>query len=379
MKMQCASAMPHGGPKNYQTIQALRGLAAFAVMMFHYRSAFNLPFYPFGEKLFIGGNMGVPLFFVISGFVMGLPDYASGARAASSFMIKRIARIVPLYLLATVVWCYGTVPDFSVLTSWSDILDIVKALIFYPMGGSPAPLYGAKLFVGWTLNYEMLFYGVLALGILVGRPWLVIAGVFAVTLWLRPTLTGAFSMDPFVEYGYRVGYLRLASNPIIWNFLTGVLAARLVRIMPSIGKEPQMMFCAFASIAVAWQLFSGYKTGYGLLQSGAGFAILVFAFGWYEKCHGATVNKALIFLGNISFSLYIWHYIIHSGLSEYMTKIGLLEYSRGFLYGLTVTALSILFSRISYLLIEQRLSNWFRDLMLGAVPDRRFAPTAVKV
>jgi peptidoglycan/LPS O-acetylase OafA/YrhL len=247
--------------KNYKTIQALRGLAAFAVMMFHYRSAFNLPFYPLGENLFISGNMGVPLFFVISGFVMGLPDYDSGARSAWVFSVKRVARIVPLYLFATIIWCYVSIPDFSILRSGADLCDIAKAIIFYPMGGSPAPLFGAKLFVGWTLNYEMLFYGVLALGILVGRPWIMIAAVFGCTLWALPATTHKFSMDPFVEYGFPVGYLRVATNPIVWNFLSGVFAARLVRVLPSIGKEPQLALCIATSIAVVWQCFSGYRTG----------------------------------------------------------------------------------------------------------------------
>lgn len=350
--------------KNYKTIQALRGLAAFAVMMFHYRSAFNLPFYPFGEKLFISGNMGVPLFFVISGFVMGLPDYEPGTRSAWAFAVKRVARIVPLYLLATILWCYVSVPDFSILQSGADLSDIAKAMIFYPMGGSHAPLFGAKLFVGWTLNYEMLFYGVLALGILVGRPWIVIAAVFGCTLWALPAAMHKFSMDPFVEYGFPVGYVRVATNPIVWNFLTGVLAARLVRVLPSIGKKPQLALCIATSIAVAWQCFSGYRTGYGLLQSGAGFAALVLMLAWYEKCHGATVSKSLVFLGDISFSLYIWHYILHAWLSEYMIKIGLLEYSRGFLYGLTVSAIAVFVSWISYELIEQRLSNWLRNALL---------------
>lgn len=354
-------AAPSVGHTNYQTIQALRGVAAFAVMMFHFHTAFNLPSFPLGDYLFKRGDLGVSLFFVISGFVMGLPTYKPGVHSACDFAAKRFARIVPLYLIATVVWCYVSIPGFSPA---ADILDLAKAAIFYPLGDSPAPVYGAKLFVGWTLNYEMLFYGVLTIGILLGRPWLVVAAFFLATLWLRPTLGGVLSMNPYVEYGYRVGYLRLASNPIVWNFLAGVLAARLVQILPSIGKEAQALLCAVVSIGVSWQLFSQVGAGYGPLQSGAGFALLVFFFGWYEKCHGATVNKPLLFLGNISFSLYIWHYILHAWLSEYLAKIGFLDYSRGFLYGVTVTALSIVAARISYLLIEQRLSNWVRDRFL---------------
>ncbi|MFS2103553.1 acyltransferase family protein [Ralstonia sp. Ralssp135] len=367
MTERIAPALQYARPKNYHTVQALRGLAAMAVMLYHFHTAFNLPSFPLGDYLFKRGDLGVSLFFVISGFVMGLPTYKSGMHSAWEFAAKRLARIAPLYLIATVVWCYVSIPGFSPV---ADILDLIKAAIFYPLGSSPAPVYGAKLFVGWTLNYEMLFYAVLAIGILVGRPWVVLAVFFLSTLWVRPTLDGALSWDPFVEYGYRVGYLRLASNPIVWNFLIGVLAARALRIIPSIGREAQIMLCAFVSIAVAWQLFSGYNSGFGLVQSGAGFAILVFAFAWYEKCHGAAVVKPLIFLGNISFSLYIWHFVLHVWLSEYLTKIGMLEYSRGFLYGLTVSALSIVVARISYLLIEQRLSNWVRDLILSTAPGR---------
>ena len=56
--------------RNFYSIQALRAFAAVIVMCFHFKSFINQSFQGWGDRLFLNGDIGVDLFFVISGFII---------------------------------------------------------------------------------------------------------------------------------------------------------------------------------------------------------------------------------------------------------------------------------------------------------------------
>lgn len=129
-------------------IQHLRAVAAFSVLVFHALESTT--------HRFIVGAAGVDLFFVISGFVMGLLLADPAARPAS-FLQRRFLRVAPFYWLATFLtaglWVLR--PD---LFPWMDVTapDLLRSLLFVPYvaahGSSPV------LLQGWTLTYEAAFY-----------------------------------------------------------------------------------------------------------------------------------------------------------------------------------------------------------------------------
>ncbi len=84
--------------KNLESIQALRGLAAMLVMLFHYGISLNLNPDNKLEILLSHGWSGVDMFFVVSGFIaaytVSIDD--KGLRASIEYLIKRLIRIVPL-------------------------------------------------------------------------------------------------------------------------------------------------------------------------------------------------------------------------------------------------------------------------------------------
>lgn len=351
----------------YDSIQALRGIAALLVVFFHFRSLFNLPNYPLGDNLFSYGGTGVALFFIISGFVMGLPDYRPGLNSMLEFSIKRIARIVPLYLIASIAWCYVTIPDFRLISTSQDNIELIKSLFFYPLSNDHAPMYGAKLFVGWTLNYEIFFYGIVALSILFKFPKLAILLFFGTTLIIIPFYFRDITLSPYLGYKFNSGYLNIATNPIIWNFIVGFFIAKLVKILPKINQELIFSLCLISGFLVFWQMFSGYGTGHGITQSGAGFAVMITAFAWYEKYYSPKINKHLVYLGNISFSIYIWHFIVHSFFEDLFLRMEMRNYLYGFLYGTSMVIITIIFSRYSYILIEDKISNFIKIWLLKLI------------
>ena len=130
------------------SLQILRAVAALSVVYFHVAG---------GPKF---GAFGVDLFFVLSGFVMAML-VAHGA-SPGVFMLRRMARIVPLYWLTTLaVVLVGAVQPAWLASAVRGVADVLHSLLFIPYSrdnGVLAPVLG----VGWTLNYEMFFYALIA-------------------------------------------------------------------------------------------------------------------------------------------------------------------------------------------------------------------------
>lgn len=147
-------------------IQMLRAFAALNVVLYHIIGISAKYGHPAG--LLAGlegwGRNGVDVFFVISGFIMVYIQHRNPS-PPGTFLAKRIRRIVPIYWLLTglIVGLYllwpGAFRSFAM-----DGKLILSSLFFLTelQGGDPRPV----LYVGWTLEYEMLFYAVFALGLL---------------------------------------------------------------------------------------------------------------------------------------------------------------------------------------------------------------------
>ncbi|WP_051124346.1 acyltransferase family protein [Erwinia tracheiphila] len=125
-----------------ESIQILRGLAALAVVLFHYR------FYlvPDGadrtvpDSLFSWGGIGVDLFFVISGFIMVYVTDGKGygLKTSVSFIVNRLIRIVPMYYLILLV-AFLTGGAMSTFHYAGKVDNLISALTFRPYLQSPAP------------------------------------------------------------------------------------------------------------------------------------------------------------------------------------------------------------------------------------------------
>src|ERR1041384_8332317 len=92
-------------------IQALRGVAAMVVVLFHGRGVITGPAYlDLGDRLFGCGAIGVDLFFVISGFIMVHATWKldGSGRSVAQFLVKRLTRIWPVYVVATFAFLVAT-------------------------------------------------------------------------------------------------------------------------------------------------------------------------------------------------------------------------------------------------------------------------------
>ena len=291
-------------------IQALRGFAALAVVMYHGKIVVGGPGYgDAGERLFGWGAAGVDLFFVISGFIMVHATSRSDGSAGYTleFLAKRLARIWPVYVIWTLA--YVLLVEHPHHTQ----IALAKAFVFYPQTASGAPFFGfAPTPVGWSLNYEVWFYVLFGASLLAGRwRWHALAALF-VTFGIAIPLavTGSVHTSAYEGYSMPSAFLRLAANPMMWEFAAGVAIGLVVRSRFRICNERVLAtFVVLALIAAVWQLGSGYRHGNGFFAWGASLAICVLALALWNKHRAIEVPRWLVWLGDISFSLYLIHRI----------------------------------------------------------------------
>jgi len=146
-------------------LQALRAFAALNVALFHTlvtSTAYGYKLSLFSPLLGWGGN-GVDIFFVLSGFIM---VYILEGKKVSTkdFFIERLLRVAPLYwvLTGTFLLLVLAVPSAFRSESVSIIPHALASIFFISQAWQDQlPL----LFDGWSLEYEMLFYALLTIGL----------------------------------------------------------------------------------------------------------------------------------------------------------------------------------------------------------------------
>lgn len=198
------------------SIQALRAVAAWLVVLHHAHQVF----FDFVAASVVGwiisarGAVGVDLFFVVSGFVMMIAT-GSKAPAAGTFLLRRLGRIAPAYWLATVLFACVLLA-FPAALKPPFRLDPVHFMLSASFTSSLVPdHFFPVLSVGWSLNFEMLFYLLLAAAIALAartrvknlERWLV-PGVIVVLVYLYPwRLPGVDMFKSKMLLMFAAGYL----------------------------------------------------------------------------------------------------------------------------------------------------------------------------
>lgn len=181
--------------------------------------------------------MGVDLFFVISGFVIGLSAFAEIDKRGvwnfqGAFFSRRVARIVPLHYLTMFVFVVFISPELLFTNFWTNF---GSHLLF--VHNLNVNLHGAINGSNWSLATEMQFYVLMLLvapWIRTGR-WWAIAAVFIGTAW-----AWRYGVTLFVQQSSQLGpfpvFVAATQLPgMLDEFVAGLLLARLVR--SELGKK----------------------------------------------------------------------------------------------------------------------------------------------
>jgi exopolysaccharide production protein ExoZ len=281
-------------------LQALRALAALLVITVHVAPLFGVSAADLDNPRF--GMVGVDLFFVISGFIM---VYTTGRKplTPASFLVDRAIRVVPLYWAVTAVYFVLGLTHFAAFKALQPTFGtLLKSLLFIPYV-NPKGGINPLLYVGWTLNYEMFFYVIFALSLLVRsvglRVGLMAAGFAGLVLlgWL-------FHPAGTVAYFY--------TQPIILEFIMGMilgLAHLEGRVVPAWLTWPLLLaglVCLFGQFA--------FPVGQRAWFSGLPSMAIVAAALALETQGRRVENRHVMLLGAASYALYVTHTLLVSML-----------------------------------------------------------------
>jgi peptidoglycan/LPS O-acetylase OafA/YrhL len=292
------------------SLQALRGIAALAVVVFHLRGV-ELKYLDGPSVLDAIGryaDAGVDLFFVLSGFVMTTICAGRYTRPGEGvrFLVKRAWRVLPLYWFFTtiVVVLIAAVPSM-VNTSYADQSALASYLLI-PHGQLPL------LTVGWTLVHEAYFYLVFAalLGVVPER---FVPGVLLA--W-----AGLIGAAGWMPSGEATPAHYLVTNPLTCEFIGGALLGLYWRRIPAQMAVPLMASGAVLAIVAAallptdgpasmsvWTRVALFGTAAVLLVGGAVTREAV------DRLH---VPALLLRMGDYSYSLYLTHVFVISAMGR---------------------------------------------------------------
>lgn len=352
--------------EQFTGVQILRFVAAMLVVVMHVTQAISIHITGQGEHRFWApGGSGVDIFFVISGFVMAittqrLPSTGPARLAAAWVFIKRrILRIVPLY------WFYTLLKAALLLAvpalASKSVFDgghLAASLLFIP-AMSPSGLIQPTLQVGWTLNFEMLFYTVFAIAIALGAPRI----RFCLLVFLTLFLAG--------QHFPQTTVLAFYAQNVIFEFILGVAIAWFYTRRGPLPPAVSVAFLVAGALFMFGPDWSSWTQR--LFPWGLGAAALVLGVvgleRWIAKAPGA---RPLAFLGDASYSLYLAHaFVVPAGVLA-LRRVGLVETTTVLAL---VSLMSIAASVLSHVWLEKPMTSFFKRFLFRE-PTRAYPHAA---
>lgn len=308
--------------KNIYEIDALRGVAAFLVVIFHMKPFFEYVI-PGNSHLLNGGSyLGVSVFFIISGFVMG----ASTANDSSirSFFLKRIFRVYLPTIIAIGIFCL-------IHKKQVDLIDVLQVI---PNGGF-APYYGyGTYFITWTISYEIIFYLIYCLAMKASwtkRSEIAIFLILSNCLLLQLLLTGNLTLNPggvAQVTTFQIGFINIVAsiliNPMNLLFVFGLLSFRFFPDFKKLINKIDPATTASVLMLTSVLIVCGYLLiqGHGVLQMGPIsmmlFTTCIVLHIIKQRQEISIVMRCFVYLGKISFALYLCHYLAIDLRSHYL-------------------------------------------------------------
>jgi peptidoglycan/LPS O-acetylase OafA/YrhL len=295
-------------------IDGLRAVAILPVLLYHYKLG------PFG-----GGFVGVDVFFVISGYLITSLIHAEmeqGRFSIAGFYERRVRRIFPalfaLLLAATVVAFLVLFPDdfaryaksLLATAGFGSNFEFWREAGYFDVAAQQKPLLHL-----WSIAVEEQFYLLFPVILLLARrmKWTVaiVAAIFVVSLGL--SIWG-------VEHAPTATFYLLPARA--WELMLGALLAlgAIPQIENRVVREAASLI-GLALIAIAVFIYTDATKFPGLaaLLPCVGTALII----WSGQ--DAGVNRALswqplVFIGLISYSLYLWHWPLYVFARDFLFR-----------------------------------------------------------
>ena len=330
------SALSEG---RHQMLDGLRGWLAIGVFLSHVADSYF--YYTQGEYgspdapfLTMTGDIGVSLFFMITGFLFwGRVFRSKGALDVPAFYTSRLRRIVPMYLVS-VLMVLAVVAVLSGFSLRVEPLNLVRELRSWFSFGfiRPGDVNGIKdaytiNAAYWTLAYEWLFY-------------------------LSLPLLALFSRGRWSLLLLGVAFFFSARNPVTLNFIFGALAAVSVekKIFGAEMAHPWITPIPLFALASVFLFPDAFTLGAATLL----FLFFLFVIHG-NSLFGVLSSRSAHLLGTISYSLYLTHSIVLFTvlrIANHYYPIIAMDSRQYLTFAALAAGLSVLVSAVTYRYVE---------------------------
>jgi peptidoglycan/LPS O-acetylase OafA/YrhL len=302
--------------KKYAYIDALRGIAVLGTLMVHcsiYEKGIN-NFGDFFKDFASFGAFGVQLFFLLSGltlFLSSKDNRQNEKHQTLNFYVRRFFRIAPLFYFAILIYIityfYGA-PNWWLDKSGLSIKDLLFPTLFFI--NSFHPNYINSLMPGgWSIAVEMIFYLILPL-------LFKFINSISRAHWLF-----FISLIIYIVTNYFLINHQLVKDKDLWNsfcyfsffsqlpiFCLGILLYFYIKEenMSNVFSAKSQLPLFFIIILLIFNVILNFIPIHVLISSY--FFALVFIIS--SKKNIIFENKILIFIGKISYSMYLFHYVM---------------------------------------------------------------------
>lgn len=304
----------------------MRGVAAMAVVLYHADA-----------PGFIHGGYGVDLFFVLSGFVITrllTDEYQRyGNVDLARFYVARLNRLYPALLffllvylaLAPIAW-----------PGWHHTRDALTAAVFFTDWTWSFYTTPPILRHTWSLSVEFHFYLIWPLIL----TWLLkqdrrVKIITLVTLYLS-----VFAWRSAVEQGF-------GPYAFPWHAFetrsTGLIAGSAIALFPfRVSTIEALIAAAFLALMIALPAPITYGLTLPVVELCAALIILALS-----EHPGALNYRPLVFLGAISYALYLWHFPVNRFMNGTPWQVD----------AVVTTALAVTMATISWFFIEKPMAQ----------------------
>ncbi|MFC4860142.1 acyltransferase family protein [Pseudomonas sp. MAHUQ-62] len=323
---------------NLENIQALRWIAAALVFIQHsvYFSGLTIGDQMLSFRGFNLGGTGVFIFFIISGFVIALQTNKRPAQ----FLLHRIFRIYPGYIAALI---FST----AILFLFSDYRPTFStpslSMLLIPIGS----LNSSFQIPYWTLIYEMFFYSLVLLLMIVHRSNTRLIDA-SILIWMLGILTSIYLGTKIDTAKPDIGEIFL--SPLNIYFICGFFLSRAF-----FSKKPNLAYLALFLISATGCYFTQMR--YQVTVCAFGVAAIIFA----VKLQ--PLPKLLNNLGDYSYGIYLAHLPV-----IYCIYLALKDSGTGFAATLALMIISALPAAIFF----GRMEHWLYKGRIRPVVDSLF-------
>tara|TARA_R110001592_G_scaffold326629_1_gene607500 strand:+ start:75 stop:1142 length:1068 start_codon:yes stop_codon:yes gene_type:complete len=337
-----------------------RFIAAISIVIFHFGKGLDLFYNEYTSFIFKQANIGVSYFFVLSGFVMII---AYGNRNNINFIeyIKnRLARIYPVYLLA-ILLILG-INLFENINRFDLLLNLLMLQSWIPEKALTLN------FPGWSLSVELFFYVSfpILLNYFYSKKSLKSITIWIILFWLFSQLIFHLMTNEIIELSYYsirdIHYYPIMHfNEFLIGNLAGLFFIKKIKNNKKNYTIPILLTILALIILLKFPIGLDYHNG---LLAIVFVPMIILISLSNDKFTKLISRNIFVFLGEISFGIYILQVPVWRILSDYrMNKyFGLnkeIDFTESFLMR---TLILIILSSLSFLFFEKPIRNKIKKL-----------------